>query len=47
VDKIWRDAWPADLPVEQPTKLVRVINLKTVQALELTIPPACSYRRMT
>jgi ABC-type uncharacterized transport system substrate-binding protein len=44
VDRIFRDASPSDLPVEQPTKFELIINLKAAKALGLSVPMTLQVR---
>jgi len=44
VDKVFKGAKPADLPVEQPTKFEMLVNMKTAKALGLSIPRSVMLR---
>jgi putative ABC transport system substrate-binding protein len=44
VDKIRHGAKPADLPVEQPARLERVINLRAAKSIGLTVPQSLLLR---
>ena len=39
VDRIFKAAKPADLPFEEPTKYLFVVNLKTAKSIGLELPP--------
>jgi putative ABC transport system substrate-binding protein len=44
VHQILKGAKPGEIPIYQPTKFAFLINLKTVKALNLTLPPALLAR---
>ena len=44
IGKVLKGAKPADVPVEQPTKLELVVNFRTAKSLDLTIPPSVLLR---
>ena len=44
VDKILKGRRPSDLPIQQPTKFLVVVNLKAARALNITIPESIVLR---
>jgi putative ABC transport system substrate-binding protein len=44
VDKILKGAKPADLPIENPTRFVTILNLKTANALGVVLPTSMLLR---
>ena len=44
IDRIFKGAKPGDMPMEEPTTLELIINVKTARALGVTIPPAVQLR---
>jgi putative ABC transport system substrate-binding protein len=44
VDRVFKGAPPADLPIEQPTKFDLILNMKTARLLGLTVPTSLVVR---
>ncbi|MBX9828668.1 MAG: hypothetical protein K2Y27_27215 [Xanthobacteraceae bacterium] len=44
VDQILKGSKPAEMPVQLPTKFIFIINLKSAEAIGLTVPPAMLAR---
>ncbi len=44
MDKIFKGAKPADLPIQQPTKFYLTVNLKTAKELGITFPRSILLR---
>jgi putative ABC transport system substrate-binding protein len=44
IDRIFRGANPAEMPIEYPAAFELVVNLKTAREISITIPPSVMFR---